>query len=81
MNTSAEASTKLLHWGLVVIVAAALWVAAYTNLTPMANALLSVFGLTRKTHFGEAIHFFLYDTPKVLLLLTGICLLYTSRCV
>lgn len=72
MNTSAEASTKLLHWGLVVIVAAALWVAAYTNLTPMANALLSVFGLTRQTHFGEAIHFFLYDTPKVLLLLTGI---------
>lgn len=72
MNTSAEASTKLLHWGLTVIVAAALWVAAYTNLTPMANALLSVFGLTRQTHFGEAIHFFLYDTPKVLLLLTGI---------
>lgn len=72
MNTSAEAPAKLLHWGLAVSVAAALWVTAYANLTPMANALLSVFGLTRKTHFGEAIHFFLYDTPKVLLLLTGI---------
>jgi uncharacterized membrane protein YraQ (UPF0718 family) len=27
------------------------------------------------THFGEAVHFFFYDTPKVLLLLTGIVFL------
>ena len=26
----------------------------------------------RDTHLGEAVHFFLYDTPKVLLLLTGV---------
>nr|WP_282434794.1 permease [Aromatoleum bremense] len=31
--------------------------------------------MSRATHFGEAVHFFLYDTPKVLLLLTGIVFL------
>lgn len=52
--------------------ALALWIAAYWNLRPFADALLSVSGLSRDTHLGEAVHFFLYDTPKVLLLLTGI---------
>ncbi len=72
MNTLTEAPKKLLRWGLAVLVAGALWVTAYTNLTPMADALLAMLGLSRETRFGEAIHFFLYDTPKVLLLLTGI---------
>jgi hypothetical protein len=50
----------------------ALWVAAYWNLTLFADVLLSLSGLARETHLGEAVHFFLYDTPKVLLLLAGI---------
>ncbi len=58
-------------WGWLAL-ALALWVVAYWNLTPFADALLSVTGLHRGTHLGEAVHFFLYDTPKVLLLLTGI---------
>ena len=49
-----------------------LWVLAYSQLTAFADALVSVLGLSRQTHFGEAVHFFFYDTPKVLLLLTGI---------
>jgi len=49
-----------------------LWVALYWNLTPFADALLSVSGLSPESHLGEAVHFFLYDMPKVLLLLTGI---------
>ena len=28
--------------------------------------------MSRDTHLGEAVHFFVYDTPKVLLLLTGV---------
>jgi uncharacterized membrane protein YraQ (UPF0718 family) len=58
-------------WGWLIL-AAGLWIAAYWNLTPFADALLSLSGLARGTHLGEGVHFFLYDTPKVLLLLTGI---------
>jgi hypothetical protein len=58
-------------WGWLIL-ALAVWVAAYWNLTAFADFFLSLTGLDRTTHTGEAVHFFLYDTPKVLLLLTGI---------
>lgn len=57
-------------WGLPVV--ATLWVAAYTHLTDFANLLLAALTLSRSTRFGDAVHFFFYDTPKVLLLLVGI---------
>jgi len=56
----------------VVALLCALWWAAYTHLTAFADRLLPLTGLSRGTHAGEAVHFFLYDTPKVLLLLTGV---------
>ncbi len=52
--------------------ATALWLLAYSNLTVLADTFIATLGLTRATRFGEAVHFFVYDTPKVLLLLTGI---------
>jgi len=55
-----------------VLLGVLLWVLAYANLIPFADAVVSALGLARGTHFGEAVHFFVYDTPKVLLLLTGI---------
>jgi uncharacterized membrane protein YraQ (UPF0718 family) len=51
------------------------WIAAYASLMPFADAAIALLGLSRQTHLGEAVHFFLYDTPKVLLLLTGIVFL------
>ena len=33
---------------------------------------VALLGLSRATRFGEAVHFFLYDAPKVLLLLVGV---------
>lgn len=51
------------------------WIAAYASLIPFADAAIALLGLTRQTHLGEAVHFFFYDTPKVLLLLTGIVFL------
>ncbi|MCB1907305.1 MAG: permease [Rhodocyclaceae bacterium] len=63
---------KLLPWCLAVSLGASAWLLAYTHLTEIADALLAATGLTRETRLGEALHFFLYDTPKVLLLLTGI---------
>ena len=65
-------SPSLGRWLAAITVAAVVWFFAYSNLTAFADAVIAAFGLTRATHLGEAVHFFIYDTPKVLLLLTGI---------
>src|SRR5574343_282245 len=72
MTTRTNTQRRLAQWWVVVALAGGLWVAAYSYLTEFADAVLALCGLTRDTRSGEAIHFFLYDTPKVLLLLTGI---------
>jgi hypothetical protein len=51
------------------------WGAAYAHLTDFADAIVGALDLQRGTHFAEAVHFFVYDTPKVLLLLIGIVFL------
>lgn len=61
---------RLPAWTLLFAFAA--WIAAYASLVPLADAVVSVLGLARQTHLGEAVHFFAYDTPKVLLLLAGV---------
>ncbi len=59
--------------GLVVAVAAVAWVAAWQVNLPAAEWLAyEGLQLDRGSHVGDAIAFFLYDVPKVLLLLTGI---------
>ena len=72
LTTKTRAANQNLRWGAGVIVMALIWFAAYTHLTDFADFCLSLAGLTRRTALGEAIHFFFYDTPKVMLLLTGI---------
>ena len=72
MNTLTESApprNTLIVW---LILGSVAWVLAYINLIPFADAVIRLFGLTRDTKLGEAIHFFSYDTPKVLLLLSGI---------
>ncbi len=58
-------------WGWLVLGFAA-WIAAYASLIPVAGSAMAALSLTRQTHLGDAVHFFFYDTPKVLLLLTGV---------
>ena len=50
----------------------ALWFATYLALSPLADALVGALPVAPKSRLGETIRFFLYDTPKVLLLLTGV---------
>ena len=58
---------------LAVVAAAILWAAAYAALPAAADfAAYGLLGLERTSHFGIAVGFFLYDVPKILLLLTGI---------
>ena len=58
-------------WGWLILGLVA-WIAAYASLVPFADAAIAALGLSRETHVGDAVHFFFYDTPKVLLLLGGI---------
>ena len=64
--------SQLLRWILGVSIAAALWLVAYSQLSTFADIVIAQLGLTRVTALGEAVHFFFFDTPKVLLLLIGI---------
>jgi uncharacterized membrane protein YraQ (UPF0718 family) len=51
--------------------AAAVWFGLYTHLLPASRALTRrLLGLDPARPFGSAVEFFLYETPKVLLLLT-----------
>jgi len=52
------------------------WAAAYAAIKPLSEWLtFGAIGLARGSHLGESVAFFLYDTPKVLLLLTLIVFL------
>jgi uncharacterized protein len=58
--------------GLVVLIAVAAWLVAWVINLPAANWLaFDVLGLQRGSPLGEAVAFFLYGAPKVLLLLTA----------
>jgi uncharacterized membrane protein YraQ (UPF0718 family) len=52
------------------------WVGAYLALRPLADVLTyDLLRLSRDSHLGSSVNFFLYDTPKILLLLTAIVFL------
>jgi hypothetical protein len=55
-----------------LIVAAIVWLGLYQLLNPAAEALVAALPVDRASHLGGAIQFFFYDTPKVLMLLTGV---------
>jgi len=59
-------------WYVGVPVAAVIWWLVYGQLIPFSEWATSLFPVARDSHTGEAIAFFIYDVPKVLLLLTGI---------
>jgi uncharacterized protein len=72
VTTLAVRRTHVPFW-LVVTVAAVLWLVAWFAALPLSLWLaFDVLGLEPGTQLGEAVAFFLYDVPKVLLLLTGI---------
>lgn len=55
-----------------LILATITWLALYQTLNPAAEALVAVMPVDRASHLGGALQFFFYDTPKVLMLLTGV---------
>ncbi len=66
---------KNVQWLIGVLAGAVLWILLYSNLEWLATLSLSFSGITRVNRFGEALCFFLYEVPKVLLLLTAVVFL------
>ncbi|WP_322489965.1 permease [Chloroflexus sp.] len=57
---------------LIVVGIAIIWLIAYNAIQPLANWLTyDLLGLAEDSHLGESVAFFLYDVPKILLLLSG----------
>ena len=57
---------------LYVFFAALIWLIAYNLIQPLANWIsYTALGFAQDSRFGESLAFFLYDVPKILLLLSG----------
>ena len=66
---------SLARWLLGIAIGVIAWLAIYIHLADLADLAIASIGLTRQVRLGETFHFFLYDTPKVFLLLGGIIFL------
>lgn len=56
-------------WHVTVLAGIILWGAVYAFLPAFSEAVVALLPLARQSHSGEAIAFFAYDVPKVLMLL------------
>ncbi|MCO5195313.1 MAG: permease [Anaerolineae bacterium] len=62
----------------LVIVVAIVWVVVWRQLQNLADWLTyDLIGLPPETHLAESVNFFLYDVPKILMLLAGMIFLVT----
>jgi uncharacterized protein len=62
---------SLMGWIVKFILMGVLWWLVYRSLQPIADWLTySLLGLSKGGHIGEAVFFFLFEAPKVLMLLT-----------
>ena len=73
--SGAASESTTVQWISRVVVVAVLWLLLYNNLEWFAAQLLQLAGISRINRLGEACFFFLYEVPKVLLLLTGVVFL------
>ena len=72
--TDEEVVPKNIHWGKISSIAflgLGLWFVIYQQLEPFSSYLTySLFGIKKGSHLGASMQFFVYDTPKVMMLLT-----------
>ncbi|MDP3481673.1 MAG: permease [Desulfoprunum sp.] len=63
-----------MHWGKISgigLISVAIWFVVYKQLEPFSFFFTySLLGLEKGSHLGGAVQFFVYDTPKVMMLLT-----------
>jgi hypothetical protein len=67
---SSRGNGYIFGYGALFLAAAGLWLYIYLRLGPIADYLAyGILSLPRGSRLGEAVRFFLYDTPKVFMLL------------
>ena len=72
LETASEQQTLRHRTTLLMGLAVLAWWLAYRSVQPLAAWLTyDLLGLARGSHLGESVAFFLYDVPKILLLLSG----------
>jgi uncharacterized membrane protein YraQ (UPF0718 family) len=75
-SPSLQSPNRKIYITLTIVVLA--WLVAYNIIQPLADWIAySALGLARDSHLGESLAFFLYDVPKILLLLSGMVFLIT----
>lgn len=78
MTTLSSSTTDQHHKRTLLLLAAALvtWLMLYNLIQPLANWIsYTAMGLAKDSRLGESVAFFLYDVPKILLLLSGMVFL------
>ncbi|MDR3390675.1 MAG: permease [Sulfuriferula sp.] len=61
--------THIAKWLAGAALGLGLWIALYSQLQPLADYGMSLTGIAAESHLGQALNFFLFETPKVLMLL------------
>ena len=70
-NTHSRKSPHILYKIILLAAGVGLWFLIYRQLYSFSGFLTyNILSLQQGSHLGEAVHFFLYDTPKVLMLLS-----------
>ncbi len=64
------ASPSTIKWIGGTVAALVIWGLVYSQLVPFSEWIVTASHIDRQSHLGEAVSFFAYDTPKVLMLLT-----------
>ncbi len=78
MDQSLTQSSHKPQWqmGALLVVITAVWFTVYNLIQPLANWITySLFHIQSGSHLGDSVAFFLYDIPKILLLLSGMIFL------
>ncbi|MGK7864107.1 permease [Falsiroseomonas sp. E2-1-a4] len=69
MSATTIRPPSVVPWLAGTLAALVVWAALYSQLIPFSERAMSLLPVDPASHLGQAIAFFLYDTPKVLLLL------------
>ncbi len=70
--SAATQSKRLTRWLVGLPVSGLVWLFLFSHMTDFADGVIALLQLSRDTRLGEAVHFFFFDTPHVLLLLVGV---------
>ncbi|MGG9998773.1 permease [Pseudovibrio ascidiaceicola] len=69
VQNQSDAHGSSWRWHVSVVGSMAVWALIYMQLVPFSEWITSLFPIERSSHRSEAIAFFFYDVPKVMLLL------------